>query len=545
MINSFGVSIRELLALDIMKKAKVLSGLEGIDRRVTKMNVMEVPDILDWVTPGEFLLTTAYSIKDDIHQLDDLIPKLNQKKVAGIGIKTKRYIEEIPQSIIDRSNQYNFPIIEIPYDISFSEIIMPALTEIINKQTMTLTHMFEFHASLIDIIIHGGSLQEISDAIFNSVGNPVTISEKIFRTHFTAGEKGFEEKIEHVFVEEYSIYDFNMKTNIRVEDKIDGKRVGRLIIPIKVDDTVYGYINIWEMNQELTTMEITVITSSTSIITLDLLKKLSIYQIENKHRAEFFDNLFSNDSGIYRRAIESKTFYDFQGDLSYTVMILNMRQDQSLIKSYAVEKLSRHLDHLIASRSERMIYANKGDRIILLIGSQNGENDSLIAGHIMQLAKDIEETVWDFEKQKICDIGIGRDYRNAREIRNSYQEAMRVIDYLKKREDISILHHDDLGIYRILSYNELKPELEQFFKDVLEPLVRYDADKGQDLVETLKKYYEFRGNTKRVSDAMFTHYNTIVYRMNRIKEITNLDFEDPDDYLNMQIAIKIFETMNR
>ncbi len=522
MINSYGVSIRELLDLDIMKNAKILSGLEGIDRRVTKMNVMEVPDILDWVTPGEFLLTTAYSIKDDIHQLDDLIPKLKKKKVAGIGIKTKRYIEEIPQSIIDWSNQNNFPIIEIPYDISFSEIIMPALTEIINKQTMALTHMYEFHTRLIDIIVHGGSLQEISDAIFNSVGNPVTICEKIFKTHFTSGEKGFEEKIEHIFVEEFSSYDFNMKTNIRVEDKIDEKRVGRLIIPIKVDDMVYGYINIWEINRELTPVEVTVITSSTSIITLDLLKKLSIFQIENKHHAEFFDNLISNDEGNFRRAIESKTFYDFQGDLSYTVMILNVKQDQLLHQSYAVEKLSRYLDHLIASRSERMLYVNKGDRIILLIGSQNDVKDSLKAGHIMQLAKDIEEIVRDSEERQFNEIGIGRSYRKAGEIRVSYHEALRVIEHLETRDDISILHYDELGIYRILSYNELKPELTQFFQDILEPLVRYDAEKGQDLVETLKKYFEFRGNTKKVSDAMFTHYNTRVYRMNRIKKITSL-----------------------
>ncbi|MCK5763907.1 MAG: helix-turn-helix domain-containing protein, partial [Clostridiales bacterium] len=69
-------------------------------------------------------------------------------------------------------------------------------------------------------------------------------------------------------------------------------------------------------------------------------------------------------------------------------------------------------------------------------------------------------------------------------------------------------------------------------------------EKGHELVETLKKYFEYRGNVKKISEVMFTHYNTIVYRMNRIKKITNMDFENSNDYLNMQVAIKIYEMMN-
>ena len=47
MINSFGLSVEEFMKLDIMKDAKILSGMDGVDRRITKMNVMEVTDILE------------------------------------------------------------------------------------------------------------------------------------------------------------------------------------------------------------------------------------------------------------------------------------------------------------------------------------------------------------------------------------------------------------------------------------------------------------------------------------------------------------------
>ena len=46
---------------------------------------------------------------------------------------------------------------------------------------------------------------------------------------------------------------------------------------------------------------------------------------------------------------------------------------------------------------------------------------------------------------------------------------------------------------------------------------------------------------KKVSENMYMHYNTIVYRVNKIKAITGLDIEESDNSLNLQIAIKILD----
>lgn len=89
MYKSSGIRIEELLNLDIMKNCKVLAGSGGLGRLITKVNVMEVPDILNWVEEGEFLLTTAYSMKDDLEGFKDLIIRLSRKGLAGMGIKTK------------------------------------------------------------------------------------------------------------------------------------------------------------------------------------------------------------------------------------------------------------------------------------------------------------------------------------------------------------------------------------------------------------------------------------------------------------------------
>lgn len=46
-----------------------------------------------------------------------------------------------------------------------------------------------------------------------------------------------------------------------------------------------------------------------------------------------------------------------------------------------------------------------------------------------------------------------------------------------------------------------------------------------------------------MSENLYTHYNTVLYRINRIKEITGLNLDDPNDRLNLEIALKIRELL--
>ena len=43
---------------------------------------------------------------------------------------------------------------------------------------------------------------------------------------------------------------------------------------------------------------------------------------------------------------------------------------------------------------------------------------------------------------------------------------------------------------------------------------------------------------------MFTHYNTVIYRLQRIKEINKIDLNNPDTALNLHIALKISDIIN-
>lgn len=557
MNNSLGITIEEMLQLEVLKPSKILSGKGGLGRRITKMNVMEVPDIVNWVGKGEFLLTTAYSIKDNIQKLQELIPQFNNKEVAGIGIKMKRYIDTIPQEILELADKLDFPIIELPFDISYSEIITPTLTEIINTQTSILLKIDRFHNRLMNVMLKGGSLKEIADAINQSIDSSVAIVENIFENHVFVGDERisahFEKSLDKIIRKKPYIDRLNREHSSYYleKDKIDGQGVNRIVIPIVTKDKNYGYIIIWEDNKSLSPVELKVILASIPIIALDLIKKLSIFEIENKYKIEFFNDLLSKDESRQKRALSRASFFDFDRNLTYSVITIQVKDMEKIEKvtpnnsnylHYANGRLLNIIEKLTRFRKEKIICGNKSDSLIILFGTIS-DNKERIKGSIIEFCKEVGFYISKELGKKSISIGIGRSYENINDLWKSYDESKRAASNLKKIEGDIPIHYDDLGIYRILCYEELQPELIQFYKEILEPLVKYDRDKDSEMIRTLRMYFSCGGNLKKISEEMYTHYNTIIYRVQRIQDITGLQLDNPNDRLNAEISLKIYDIL--
>ena len=151
--SEFGVPLEKIIDLPIFSQCEVSAGKSGLGRIVSGVNIMEVPDISEWVTSGQLLITAGYAIRDNDSAQKSLIALLAQKGLAGLCIKTKRYLEEIPSTMLTQADLYNFPIIELSKDINFADLIHDVLSAILSEQTAYLTKMLDIHSRLMKIMI--------------------------------------------------------------------------------------------------------------------------------------------------------------------------------------------------------------------------------------------------------------------------------------------------------------------------------------------------------------------------------------------------------
>jgi PucR family transcriptional regulator, purine catabolism regulatory protein len=101
------------------------------------------------------------------------------------------------------------------------------------------------------------------------------------------------------------------------------------------------------------------------------------------------------------------------------------------------------------------------------------------------------------------------------------------------------MHSADAGIYQILLRHPNTDDLWEFMSRTLGALIRYDLETQSQLVHTLHIYLAHGGNMRTAATQLNLHYNSIRYRLQRIREILGDEWEQPSERLNVEIGLKI------
>ena len=111
----------------------------------------------------------------------------------------------------------------------------------------------------------------------------------------------------------------------------------------------------------------------------------------------------------------------------------------------------------------------------------------------------------------------------------------------------SVIDSTKIGFfYQVLEKMKDINQLQAFIPESLNKLRQYDIQKNGELVDTLECYLNVNQSLKKTSELMFIHYRTASYRLQKIIEITNIDFNNPAEVLSVRIgliAIRVLEVM--
>lgn len=75
------------------------------------------------------------------------------------------------------------------------------------------------------------------------------------------------------------------------------------------------------------------------------------------------------------------------------------------------------------------------------------------------------------------------------------------------------------------------------FRELVLPLADYDRKRGSDLTKTLSVYFDTGTNASETADRLFLHRNSLLYRLDRIQELTGLDLKESDARLALQLGL--------
>ncbi|SJZ36678.1 CdaR family transcriptional regulator [Selenihalanaerobacter shriftii] len=137
-----------------------------------------------------------------------------------------------------------------------------------------------------------------------------------------------------------------------------------------------------------------------------------------------------------------------------------------------------------------------------------------------------------------CRIGIGRVREGLLGIKKSFEEGLEAINLGKKfYSSKEVYHIEDLKLERMTK--QLPVQVRKNFADIL-PL-------DHQFRQSLEVYFSNNLNISETARNLYLHRNSIIYRLERIKEITGLDPKSFDDAVCLKLTLlcHMFETEDK
>ncbi|HZG55262.1 PucR family transcriptional regulator [Paenibacillus sp.] len=528
--NKTGFTCGDILLIPDFKEAVVLAGADGLHRPITRVNVMEVPDVIDWVRPGEFLITSGFPFRDDPEAIADLIPALASRGVAAIGIKTRRFIDAIPKRALEAAEALGFPIFELPASTVFSDVVRDIMERVLVQEARELSLLQSRFQKLSQQLLYGAGIEEFLQTLDGMVNNPVVLvddEDHVLLSPQAAqavGRSG----------QPLSWSRLREESALGVSFLTVGDRRIRAYISAVNHHFNNCFIILLEWNQEYSVVDRLTIERVGILVGLEMMNANARKEVEAKYIDQFLQDWLSGrivtveDVKLRAEACgcplaEEHGFH--AGTVRWTSGKPSLKQLQLAVK------------RIRARLSGERVLATVLEGGLAFVASAPPQGEA---------RKPVEALIHELKGLGLSEgtpsACLGGRVEGANQVQHSYQQARKILHIstvCDMREPY--IDYRGLGAFQLLYLLPESEEVQSYRDRFIVPLLEYDRKHGTTLVETLKKYFRNNRNAKKTAGELFTHYNTVNYRVERVCELLGIDPGDGDDIFQLQLAVKLQE----
>lgn len=528
--------VRDIFSLNKdFKDFKIIAGSGGLDNEIKSVDIMEVPDGVYWVRQGDFIITTGYSLKKNDTTLENIVQMMVAKGAAALGVKLGRYIEEIPEKIIQYAEEHNFPIIYVPLASSYNSIISPILSKLMGDDNYEFHIIKEMRQELKILTGHNYNITSIASLVERYIGCDIYI---------------FWENNLNIINESNSLNAINAKKAIK--DNLSVLYQSDTFVEIKENESSYTVFKIKGLNSTLAFLCVDakkgyMLTNTDIEIVKEALPVTAIYLLSNTNKTALFyksteDFYFSIMDGSYEndelKLQEEASYRNIDFNKSRYVWII----DSTISDSNDFARLEKKIVSLMQLHDIVFFYRRDNMRITFIVETLKLHSNI----KLMELfyEKVIEDLSKSFKGHEF-NIGISKICNSLKYINYAYEEAGFSLNMGKKLKNTgkAVYIYDDFMIYHLLYEMSGHPTLSKLYKNTIGRIKKHDEENNTELLKTVEALIECDFSISSTSDKLFIHRNTLYKRVNKINEILDSNIDKSENRLILQIALKLKEIL--
>lgn len=443
---------------------------------------------------------------------------------------------------IAEAKAYGIPILALPANSRIRLIEKAIVSLLIDRKVQIERRGTQIYRQLTQISSRNEGMPELINTMARLTNKAVVIQDKRLRVVYSSVQpefvatwddiEQFLRRADNIPVEYQDRHRINEADTSVVMQALSSPGLARLVAPVVTNDIGRGYLSIIGHDNDLDDIDMLVAEHGAAACALEMAKAKAISDTEKRLRGTFLDRLLIGDVS-QQEAIRQGERFDHDMTQPHMAIVLAWQED----KSPSMRRLETLINTVINNtRARALVWQREREGEVLVFTAADPENP---IDESMKLAQAFSQEVQrQYPQQKVA-IGLGQPAREIGSWRNSYRDAVQALELAARLQTDTPLYIGDLGVYQLILSLSDREKLMAFTDRTLGTLIEYDMRQHADLIKTLEAFFACHGNLSQTAEMLIVHRNTLLYRMNRINEIAEIDLNRPETRLALHLALTI------
>lgn len=521
------LTVEEALSIYPLSEAKLIAGSKGKHRIIKSINVMDAPDISDWIKEGEMLLTTAYLIKDNLEDASALLQTLNRRGSAGLGIKLGRFWNAVPEKLIAEAEMLNFPLIELPFQFTFSDQMNGLFRAEHARSTNVLQSIMEKQRKLMRFALRSGRNRSLFESVSEVIEHPLAIISARGGVVYNNSEY-----TETQLLEGWPWQKRNQR--FRIGDK-PGFR-----IPLLQGDECSGYLIYCSIDPLLLPVEESLFVQGAELISFHIQSGYEDYFEQAEHR-EF--------SGLLRRCLNGGMSCGELAEAAVKLEVELLSSPFQLVLTDTIATGEARQSELLRLKEEYIehpvLLEMKAIHVIVdegLLSLYPGDR------HSPEQFRDLINTCLHnlkFDNGYVPRAAVSSCKTKPEGLKEAFAEVKECMGMVQKWGGHgNVVHYRQLELELLLG--QLPAEImEKYINGSLRGLLSREPEYVKEMLHTLEVYLENDGHVNETAKKLFIHRNTATYRIEKLSELLDVDFKKISDLMRLKLVFMFRRMLGR
>ncbi len=534
MSENHSATIQALLQFALPLGTQLLAGAP--ETTVTwAVTVQSQPPAFPDVYGGELALVSM----DVLRSYDSRITLAEVVRgLAGAGICAVAASMDNSHAALAMANDCNVALLALPDDSSMPRIERAVNTFLVNQKAQMTQRAIEIQRQLTRLAAENRDLNSLLQILARATAKPIVVHDDagvlMAQVYPNVARRTSGRSLMQT-LPYGSFQNWLGREAPSAEGVIVPSPLGHTTV-LKVEKRVAGYLSLVDSSESIDDFDRMVLGYGADVCAMELAKSRAIAFAVEQARGDWVQMWLSgtpaDDDLMSTRAQQA----GFDPATTYVVVVFRATTEQGA--SLPLESL---IPLVRDDMTRRQVAGSVGQYVDVIVALYPLDSATQTP-RVRQLVEEVRSQLATRSPSGLVAAGISRPASGLSALREAYREAkdaVSISNELGDREQTTF--YGDLKLFQLLLALKERnlDQMRRFYVETLGPLVEHDERKQGDLIRTLTGFFEANGNLAKAATDLNVHRNTLVYRLERISELTSLNLEDPENRLILHLALKI------